>query len=155
MSKIELGRPMPNWFLKAVFDEEIPDLSDFKGKPLLVLFFNLGCAGCVGRAVPFANRVVYENEKNINVIGIHTRFEGSKVPIETIKQAKEDYYIRFKYFEDKEDNKTYKTYEAGGTPHWLLINADGTLEYSIFGSDPNNALLRLDLKIKEVLDSEN
>jgi hypothetical protein len=42
-------------------------------------------------------------------------------------------------------------YNAGGTPHWILVDKEGNLEYSIFGSDPNNALLRLDFKINELL----
>ncbi len=36
------------------------------------------------------------------------------------------------------------------TPHWILVDENTNLNYSIFGSDPNNALLRLDLKIQEL-----
>ena len=40
---------------------------------------------------------------------------------------------------------------AGGTPHWILVDESGAVVYSIFGSDPNNALLRLDLSMEELL----
>lgn len=47
---------------------------------------------------------------------------------------------------------TFLDYGGGGTPHWILVDKEGNVAYSIFGSDPNNALLRLDLKIGELLD---
>ena len=55
---MEIGKPLPSWYLAPIFGESIPKPDDFKGKPLLILFFYLGCPGCVGRAIPFANRVV-------------------------------------------------------------------------------------------------
>ena len=127
-------------------------MEDYKGKPLLILFFNLGCPGCKGRALPFANRIVVENGDNIGVVGIHTRFEGPEYKLEDFQKAKEDYFIRWPIYKDDGQANTFHKYEAGGTPHWLLLNEEGKLEYSIFGSDPNNALLRLDLRINELLE---
>lgn len=138
--------------IESIFEEAVPDLELFKSKPLLVLFFYLGCPGCKGRAIPFANKLVYENTP-INVIGIHSRFEGKIYTNEELKAAKDEFYIRFPYYNDKNNNDTFKTFEAGGTPHWLLFNKEGEMVQSIFGSDPNNALLRIDLKIKELLDT--
>lgn len=43
------------------------------GKPLLILFFNIQCLGCVGRAIPLAYDYLQEF-KNLNVIAIHTTF---------------------------------------------------------------------------------
>ncbi|WP_103070184.1 TlpA family protein disulfide reductase [Aquimarina sediminis] len=150
-SVIKINDPLPNWELETIFGEEIPAIEDFKGKPLLILFFNLGCPGCKGRALPFANKMVYENGEKLNVIGIHTRFEGPEFTLDDFRQAQEEYYIRFSFYKDANLSATFRKYLAGGTPHWLLVNAEGNLEYSIFGSDPNNALLRLDFKINELL----
>ncbi|KAA2217386.1 TlpA family protein disulfide reductase [Maribacter flavus] len=149
---MELNQPIPEWNLLPIFSEEVPSLKDFKGKPLLILFFNLGCPGCKGRALPYANRVVVENGEHIKVLGIHTRFEGPEYEVSDFEKAKEDYYIRFPFFKDANLAETFHSYEAGGTPHWILLDSEGKLVYSIFGSDPNNALLRLDLKIGELLD---
>ena len=113
--------------------------------------FSLGCPGCIGRAIPFANRMAYENPEALQVLGIHTNFEGVDFTLEEFQQAKESLFIRFPIFKDQNFNTTFLNYEAGGTPHWLLVNKAGELVYSIFGSDPNNALLRLDLRIKELL----
>ena len=75
--------------LTPIFEEEIPSLEAFKGKPLLVLFFYLGCPGCKGRAIPVANKLVYE-EVPIHVIGVHTRFEGKEY-------SKIEYLIKYYY----------------------------------------------------------
>ena len=149
---MELNKRIPHWELLPIFDDSVPVLEDYKGKPVLILFFNLGCPGCKGRALPFANRIVVEHADTITVIGIHTRFEGPEYTLDDFQKAKEAYYIRWPFYKDDGQANTFYKYKAGGTPHWILLNAEGELAYSIFGSDPNNALLRLDLRINELLD---
>ena len=83
-------------------------------------------------------------------MGIHTNFEGIDFPTDRFKQAREEFYIRFPFFRDKNYDTTFLNYGAGGTPHWILVDKEGDVAYSIFGSDPNNALLRLDLKMSEL-----
>lgn len=151
---IELTKPLPNWNLESIFGDEVPSVEDFKGKPLLILIFSLGCPGCKGRAIPYANRVVVENGEKVNVVGIHTRFEGPEYGLQDFEKLKEEYYVRFPFFKDANLAETFHKYRAGGTPHWLLLDKDGNLKLSIFGSDPNNALLRLDLTLAEMLQQE-
>lgn len=95
--------------------------------------------------------MVYEWGNQLNVIGIHSNFEGLPVADEKLIAAKEEFYIRFPFYKDYRQNNTYYKYNALGTPHWLLADSMGHQIYAIFGSDPNNALLRLDLRIKELL----
>lgn len=153
INQVKLGQPLPNWFIEPIFEEAAPDTQDFVGKPLLILIFSLGCPGCLGRALPYANSVVVEKGENIQVVGIHTNFEGVDFTQEQFAQAREEFFIRFPIFKDRNYNDTFYSYGAGGTPHWILTDAQGTVVYSIFGSDPNNALLRLDLKMAEVLEN--
>lgn len=154
LNQIKLGHQIPSWSIESIFEEEsVPTINNYKGKPLLILFFSLGCPGCLGRAIPYANRVVYENGENINVIGIHSDFERVDLPLKKFEEAKEEFYIRFPFFKDKNHHTTFINYGAGGTPHWILVNKEGKVEYSIFGSDPNNALLRLDFKINEIIEA--
>ncbi|CAM1373030.1 TlpA family protein disulfide reductase [Tenacibaculum xiamenense] len=150
---LQIGKLLPDWELTSIFQGNIPSLEELKGKPVLILFFNLGCPGCKGRALPYANRVVVENGEHIQVIGIHSRFEGPQYELKDFENAKEEFYIRFPFYKDLNDTNTFRKYQAGGTPHWLLTDKEGNLVYSIFGSDPNNALYRLDLKINELLNS--
>lgn len=142
----------PELKIEAISAANVPKLDSFKGKPLLILFFYLGCPGCKGRAIPFANKLVYENTP-IHVIGIHSRFEGKRYTDEELLAAIDEFYIRFPIFKDLNDNETFSAFQAGGTPHWILIDQSGNIIQSMFGSDPNNALLRIDLKIRELLES--
>ncbi|MCB0664894.1 MAG: TlpA family protein disulfide reductase [Saprospiraceae bacterium] len=147
---MQTGDIVTSWELDSIFDEAVPEIEFFRGRPLLILFFNLGCPGCKGRALPFANLLVFEG-KDLSVVGIHSRFEGKRHLLSELKEAKKEFHIRFPYFQDRNDKNTFEKYQAGGTPHWILIDKNGNLAYSIFGSSPNNALLKLELKISELL----
>jgi thiol-disulfide isomerase/thioredoxin len=152
LNQLIIGKPLPKWSVETIFSEEkVPVVKDYLGKPLLILFFNLGCPGCLGRAIPYANRIVFENGDKINVLGIHTDFEGIDFKQERFEKAREEFYFRFPFFKDLNYDTTFLNYGAGGTPHWVLTDKNGNIAYSIFGSDPNNALLRLDLKMNELL----
>ncbi len=148
----EINRPLPLWSIENIEEGVLPQVSDFGGKPLIVLLFSLQCPGCIGRAIPYANRLVYENTDKINVLGIHTHFEGPEKTLEELIEAKEQYFIRFPYYKDSGFAETFYTYEAGGTPHWIIVDKDGIVIESIFGSDPNRALLRIDLHLKQLLE---
>jgi len=154
LSLVSLGDPLPEWSLEKIFEGTVPQKDDFLGQPLLILFFSLGCPGCLGRAIPYANRVVHEKGDRMKVIGIHTNFEGVDFKKERFEEAKEEFYIRFPFFKDKNYDTSFLDYGAGGTPHWILVDAKGKVVYSIFGSDPNNALLRLELKMQELFKFE-
>ena len=151
MHSLTLNEPLPQWSLEPLLDGDPPTPDDFRGKPLLILIFSLGCPGCLGRAIPFTNRMVYEHGDKINVLGIHTNFEGVDFSLEEFQEAKEKFYIRFPFYRDRNYMTTYLRFRAGGTPHWILVDDAGKVIYSIFGSDPNNALLRLDLRLIEIL----
>lgn len=151
---IKVGKMLPPWSLSTIFGDKIPDPDVLKGKPLLILIFHLGCRGCMGRAVPFANRMVYENGDRMHVMGIHTFSPGIQYTIEEFEEARESFYIRFPFFMDDTKRTTYQRYEALGTPHWVLTDENLIVRYVIFGSDPNNALLRLDYKIRELLERD-
>ena len=150
LSLLRVGAPLPDWSLEKIFEEEPPQKEAFLGKPLLILFFSLGCPGCLGRAIPYANRMVFELGDQIQVLGIHTNFESLDISTEKFAKAREEFAIRFPFFKDKNYDTTFLNYGAGGTPHWILVDKDGKVVYSIFGSDPNNALLRLELKMREL-----
>lgn len=149
----EINKPLPLWNIENIEEGALPQVSDFKGKPLIVLLFSLQCPGCIGRAIPYANRLVYENNGKINVVGIHTHFEGPEKTIEELRVSKNEHFIRFPYYKDSGFAETFYTYEAGGTPHWIIVDKDGIVIESIFGSDPNRALLRIDLHLNQLLNN--
>lgn len=71
---MEIGDKLKDWELQSIFGDEVPIIDTLIGHPLLIVFFSLGCLGCLGRAIPYANRAVYENNDEIKVLGIHTDF---------------------------------------------------------------------------------
>lgn len=141
---------LPEWSLEPIFDDKVPSTEDYRGKPLLVLIFSLGCPGCLGRAIPYANRIIVEHGDKMNVMGIHSGFNGADFSNEQFRAAREKFFIRFPFYKDQDYDTTFHRFKAGGTPHWVLTNDRLEVEYSIFGSDPNNALMRLDFKLDEV-----
>lgn len=154
MEQFQIGKKLPGWSLEPINGKSVPRTESFRGKPLVILFFYLGCPGCKGRAIPYANRLVYENGDWLNVVGIHTHFEGPDYTDEQIEAAKEEFHIRFPVFQDAGLATTYHDYRASGTPHWVLVDTDGTVTDSIFGSDPNRALLRIHYHVQQFRDQQ-
>ncbi|MEL7361300.1 MAG: peptide-methionine (S)-S-oxide reductase, partial [Bacteroidota bacterium] len=148
----EIDRPLPAWHLESLDGTPIPAPADLVDRPLLVLFFHLGCPGCRFRAIPFANRVVVERGDEVRVVGIHTTFEGTDRSDDEIRADLQALYVRFPVYRDAGLAATFHAYRAGGTPHWVLVDRGGTVLDSIFGSDPNRALLRLDYHLAELGD---
>ena len=144
-----LNNEIQPWHLESFRNEEVPRYTDFIGKPLVILFFYLGCPGCTGRAIPFANKMVYEHRDKINVLGIHSNVEGPEYSNDDIIRSLNSLHVKFPFFKDSGFATTFHDYQAAGTPHWILVNKDGKVIRSIFGSDPNRALLRLDYAIIE------
>lgn len=146
-----LNNKIQPWNIESLGQEDVPHYEEFIGKPLLILFFYLGCPGCTARAIPFANKMVYEHTDKINVIGIHSNFEGPEYDNNDIIERLKSLYVRFPVFKDSGLASTFYTYQAAGTPHWILVDKTGHVIQTIFGSDPNRALLRLDYALTEEL----
>jgi len=146
-----INHTLQPWHLEPLGDQHVPRQEDFLGKPLLILFFYLGCPGCIGRAIPFANRMAFEYGEKISVVGIHSNTEGPEYSDEELLATLSSLHVRFPVYKDAGFATTFFDYQAAGTPHWMLVNGDGRIIRSIFGSDPNRALLRLDYAIREEL----
>lgn len=118
-------------------------VKDFQGKTLdlrqvyakenlLIIIYNNDCLGCTGRAIPLAYDF-QQQYPNIKVVGIHSDFpnrEGTKENIEAIFTTKT---VPFPIYID-ENHQVYDQVEADGTPQWLIIDKEGNLVKSIFGS---------------------
>ena len=139
----------PTWEIESLDDSKVPVLGDYAGRSLLMLFFNIGCPSCLGRAVPNALKL-QKQFPGLQLLGIHTRFEGREYPKEQIQLNLDRLNVNFPVVVDN-DHRTWSAYDAGGTPHWVLINAKGEIEKSIFGSMPNS-LQRLDYSLIELFE---
>lgn len=124
----------PQWSVQSLDGQSSLKLSDFQGKPTLLLFFNLGCLGCMSRGLPLAAELA-RAYPDLNVVGIHSEF-GRQYASDMIQRALAEKNVGFPVLRD-EDHRTYDAYHAEGTPHWVLLNERGAIEKSIFGSQPN------------------
>jgi len=150
MNLIE-GQVLPDWEIKTLNNRIAPDLRSFQGAPLLILFFNLGCIACRGRAIPYSKRFS-ELYPFLQVVCIHSNFKGIHYLPGQIASFIKKKGVQYPVFLDQ-GKKTYDKFHAEGTPHWLLISSQGVLLKSIFGS-MGNAIHRLDYGLTELFQKE-
>ena len=149
---LEHGVLAPDWRLAppAVQPPDAPGgPADLLGRPALLLFFSIGCAGCTGRAIPFA-KALAARYPGLRVLAIHSQPGGQRPPEPERVRAVTDWLnVGFPVLLDDGD-ATYRAYEAEGTPHWLLLDGHGRVRRSIFGS-MDGARQRLAYALEELL----
>lgn len=143
--------PAPAWDVSPLVGDSVPDVSDYQGKPTLILFFSVTCAGCMGRALPLSAQVTYLYP-GLNVVAIHSQFESLARTPDFIRDNLAEYDLPFRVLLDN-DHRTFDAYEAEGTPHWVILDADGNITRSFFGSQPN-AQQRLDFALREMFPAD-
>jgi hypothetical protein len=135
-----------DWLEDWVYGEPLPPPAAW-GRPGLALLFNLECAGCVARAVPWAKRAATRVRERAVVLGVHTAYGRRRLPraavVPSLTRFANDFArLAFPVALDV-DGGWAERHGAEGTPHWLVWDAEGRLERSVFGSQ-QNALTRLD-----------
>lgn len=148
------GQKAPAWRVRTWVRGEPVSLDDLAGHVALLLFFSVSCPACMGRALPFAKRAVKEfGPRGLRVVGLHSG-EGVDDPVwlEGLRAyaARADW--PFPVAVD-EGTATFERYCALGTPHWFLLDRDGRVVRSVFGSLPD-AINRLEYAIEETLQDE-
>jgi peroxiredoxin len=128
--------------------EKVDLIAKYKGEPMLLIIYNNACLGCTGRAIPLAYQF-QQNNAAIQVIGIHSNFGNTEITKEDIKSIFTSGEVPFPIYMDK-DHSVYDQFESEGTPQWLLINKEGKLFRSVFGSQ-EGAQNRLSYAIEELM----
>lgn len=116
------------------------------GRPGLALAFNLQCAGCVGRAVPWLKRLAPQVGDRATLFAVHTGYGHTRWKRGEVVPRLEHYAATFAALPFPValdlDGRWAEAMGADGTPHWWLWDANGRLERSVYGSQ-GNALTRL------------
>lgn len=133
----------------ALADGQPIELEAYRGQPVILLFFNIGCHGCMARGLPVATEIARQYP-GIQVIGIHSSFGAFGRDTESVKAALREFDLNFPVVLD-DGHATYDAFQAEGTPHWIFIDADGQVSKSIFGSQPN-ALQRIEYTLMEMFE---
>ena len=142
----ELGKPAPGFELKTI-DGKTVKLDDYKGKTVVIEWFNPACPFCVfayGENGPLktmpedltARGVVW-----LSIVSENPANPGGKV--ENIKKFVDEHKMKAPMLLDP-DGKIGKLYGAKSTPHVFVISVKGLLVYrgaldnGPFGNFPND-----------------
>lgn len=112
----------------------------------LVLFYNTNCLGCTGRAIPLAYKLQQEHSF-ISLTVIHSNFRPTPFSSEEVLSVFTDNKSPFNIYRER-NHELYDHFECEGTPHWLMIDGDGEIIRSFFGSQ-EGAQMKLEYAIQE------
>jgi peroxiredoxin len=142
--RAEIGKPAPNFTLKDLDGKE-HSLSDYKGKTVILEWFNAECPYVVrlyrtGALKTMGNDL---NRKDDYVwLAINSNMPGSQgAGLEKNQHYKKEYGIEYPVLLD-EPGVVGRLYDARTTPHMYIINAEGILVYS--GAIDNDPFGRLE-----------
>lgn len=114
--------------------------------------FNLECAGCVSRGIPFLKHLYHEYGHGVNLLAVHTSFGHRLLPraeVEPtlVKFARDYAKLPFAVALDL-GGQFARHWQTEGTPHWLAFAPGGQLIRSVYGSQ-ENAQTRLEYLLAE------
>lgn len=126
------------------------------GKPGLVMAFNLECAGCIARGVPYLKRLGAEFGDDLQLALLHTAY-GHKVHDRAdVLPELERFAGNFAQIDMPialdEQGDLAQRWGAEGTPHWFAFDHTGALVRSVYGSQ-ENAQTRLSYLMAELVES--
>ena len=137
--------PEPVWLSDWAHGTPVPPPEAW-GRPGLALAFNLECAGCVGRAMPWLKRLAPAIGDRAVLFAVHTGYghkpwTRDEVVPRLVHYATTFATLPFPVALDV-SGAWAEAMGAEGTPHWWVWDAAGRLERSVYGSQ-ENALTRL------------
>ena len=123
-------------------------------RPGLVMTFNLECAGCVSRGIPFLKALHGEFGERAHLLAVHTGAGHRLLPREQVeptllKFARDFARLPFPVALDLGGDFA-RSWHTEGTPHWLAFAPGGELLRSVYGSQ-DNAQTRLRYLLEEQL----
>jgi thiol-disulfide isomerase/thioredoxin len=131
----------PEWQVEVWFNTQAPlQLSQLRGRVVLLHAFQMLCPGCVSHAVPQAERVHREYaELGVSVVGLHTVFEhhAAMMPA-ALEVFLREYRVTHPVGVDAgvagtPIPATMHRYGMQGTPTLMLIDRAGKLRLQEFG----------------------
>jgi len=123
-----------------VHGEPVPPPGAWRA-PGLVMFFNLECAACVTRGIPFLKRLHREHDGTVTVVAVHTSRGHRELPREDVEPTLRHFagsFAKLPFPVALDVNGSLAAhYGTEGTPHWLAFDREGRLVRSVYGSQEN------------------
>ena len=132
----------PEWVISEWINSTGLTFEDLQGKVVVIDFFQLWCPGCNNFSIPLMKKwkQKYVDRKDIQLIGIHTVFEGhSQQTPERLRQYVKEKNITYpigidKYVSSQRLPETMIRYHTRGTPEMAIIDKNGRIRFQHFGS---------------------
>ena len=126
----DLGKPAPDFTLKDL-DGKVHKLSDYRGKTVVLEWFNPGCPYVVaahtkGSLVDLAQK---QSKEGVVWLAVNSGAPGKQGHgVEANKAAAKAWSMAYPILVD-ESGAVGKAYGATNTPHMFVVSKDGTLAY--------------------------
>ncbi len=132
----------PEWVISEWINSEGFTLYNMRGKVVIIDFFQLWCPGCNKFSGPLMKKwkQKYGDRKDIQLVGIHTVFEGhSQQTPKILRQYVKEKNITYPVGVDAQVSgqrlpETMLRYRTRGTPEMAIIDKKGRIRFQHFGS---------------------
>lgn len=131
-TKIQIGSVAPDFILRDM-DEKNVSLSDYKGKVVLLTFWNMKCKDCIESMGPLdeVNRML--GNKGLTIIAVNADNLEYVKPEKIVKYIKSKGHT-FKVLFD-ETFSTSEAYTVVAIPMTYMIGRNGIISYIKYGKD--------------------
>jgi peroxiredoxin len=137
-----IGEPAPDFTLQNL-DGESVSLSDLRGSPVLINFWNTGCPPC-REEMPYLQEVYSEN-RDTGLVLLTINIGQS---VSTIKTFLKDNNLSLPVLLDS-DGAVTQRYGMPGIPTTFFIGEDGILRVKVIGAFPSKAAI--DSRLSEIM----
>ena len=135
--------PAENWEVSAWLNGDPGSLYDHRGRVVLIGFIQLWCPGSQEFSIPLFQRwsELYGDREEVTLVLVHSVFEGhDQQSPERLREFIRESGISLPVGIDAYDHVngrvpvTMRRYEAGGTPHLAIVDKEGLLRFTHFGT---------------------
>lgn len=128
-----LGKPAPEIEVDGWIAGDSLNLSELKGKVVLLDMFQIICPGCEAAHPKIESLRERYADDGLEVVGLAVAFEyeSAQTP-EKIKDYVTKKEFPFPTAIDHDLTATFRKFKAGGTPWTVLIDRNGTVRYASF-----------------------
>jgi thiol-disulfide isomerase/thioredoxin len=134
--------PAPDWAVSTWLNDDLGSLRDHRGQVVVIGFFQLWCPASKEFSIPLLQRwhALYGDREDVVIAFVHSVFEGHDHQTSErlrvfIGENGIVHPVAIDSYDDDDEQVpvTMRRYEAGGTPHLVIVDKDGMVRFTHFG----------------------